>query len=106
VFARSEPFSTERVAGRCECRGHCGGHGGKRCLTFAGQGTLFGEKADVLYEVSVVRGKPKTEHHVKYVCDKCRLTFDPWRAETERRAQGAAISDHDVYLTSLLRKME
>lgn len=92
----------ERANGRCQCRGQCGAHAGKRCPTFKGQSELFGGPVEKLYEVSVLkRGKPTKPIHVRYICGACKKTYDHWRGEVDRRA--AATATHDHYLATLFR---
>lgn len=86
----------ERAGGRCECRGECGLHRGKRCVERDGEDAQYASGKVVLTVAHRNHHPPDCrDENLFAACQTCHLRYDQvlhaehsWRTRRERKASG------------------
>lgn len=95
--AISKRIREERAGNRCECTGHCGLHGGRRCVERNGEPALFA-RGKVVLTVAHLDHQPEhcDDDNLLAMCPRCHNRYDlPERrrgiAERRRAALGREL---------------
>lgn len=83
--AISKRIRQERAGGRCECKGECGLHRGRRCVEQNGQPALYA-RGTVVLTVAHRDHQPEhcTDDNLTAMCQRCHLRYDIQHHKTSR----------------------
>jgi hypothetical protein len=87
----------ERSGGRCECRGECDLHQGRRCVERNGEPAVWAKGKVVLTEAHLNHDKSDChDKNLRAMCNRCHLRYDRYD-HWKTRSGGEGAGDESVH---------